>query len=66
MREINFYKKPNDVKTLEKMYPVNKKIFSAKLIESRMHLMDEETKARARRTIYCLQTGDYWNVRVQL
>lgn len=66
MREINSYKKPNDVKTLEQMYPVTKRIFSARLIESRMHLMDEETKARAKRTIYCLQTGDYWNVRVQL
>lgn len=66
MREINFYKKPHDIKTLEKMYPVTKSIFSARLIESRMHLMNEETKARAKRTIYCLQTGEYWNVRVQL
>lgn len=66
MREYNAYRKPHDVKALEKLYPVNKPIFSAKLIESRLHLMDAHTKARAKRTIYCLQTGDYWNVRVQL
>ena len=66
MKDNNYYRVPYDIKMLEKMYPINKRIFSARLVESRMHLMDEETKARAKRTIYCLQTGEYWNVRIQL
>lgn len=66
MKDNNYYRVPYDIKMLEKMYPITKRIFSAKLVESRMHLMDEETKARAKRTIYCLQTGEYWNVRIQL
>jgi len=60
------YRAPHDIKQLEKMYPITKRAFSYKLIESRLHLMDEQTQARARRTMYCLQTGEAWGVRVQL
>ena len=61
MKQINFYERPDDVRAMQKLYPSTKAIFSIRLIESRMHLMNEETKSRAKRTIHCLKTGDFWD-----
>lgn len=58
------YKKPRDIKSLEELYPINKKIFSAMLIKARLHLMDEATKARAMKTINSLETNEAFNVMV--
>lgn len=53
----NVYKVSDELKVLSMVYPVNSKLFSIKLIESRMSQMDSKTRLRAIRVINSLQTG---------
>lgn len=53
----NVYKVSDELKVLSMVYPVNSKLFSIKLLESRMREMDSKTRLRAIRVINSLQTG---------
>ena len=53
----NVYKISDELKFLSMIYPVNSKLFSIKLLESRMKNMDSKTRLRAIRVINSLQTG---------
>ena len=53
----NVYKISNELKALSMIYPVTSKLFSIKLIESRMKHMDSKTRLRAIRVINSLYTG---------
>jgi len=53
----NVYKISSELKALSMVYPVTSKLFSIKLIESRMKYMDSKTRLRAIRVINCIQTG---------
>jgi hypothetical protein len=53
----NVYKVSDELKVLSMVYPVNSKLFSIKLLESRMPEMDSKTRLRAIRVINSLQTG---------
>lgn len=55
------YKYPEDVKRLAAKHSVNRKIFSIKLLESRLESMDPVTKRRAMRTITALKYERYWD-----
>lgn len=55
------YKYPEDVKRLAAKHSVNRKIFSIKLLESRLESMDPETQKRAMRTINALRFERYWD-----
>ena len=55
------YKYPEDVKRLAKLHSVNRKVFSIKLLESRLESMDPVTKRRAWRTITALKLERYWD-----
>jgi hypothetical protein len=53
----NVYKISNEIRALSKIYPVQSKLFSIKLLESKLKRMDSKTRLRALRVINCLQTG---------
>jgi hypothetical protein len=53
----NVYQVSDELKFLSMIYPVNSKLFSIKLLESRMKNMDSKTRLRAIRVINSLQTG---------
>ncbi len=53
----NVYQVSDEIKFLSMIYPVNSKLFSIKLLESRMKNMDSKTRLRAIRVINALQTG---------
>jgi len=53
----NVYQVSDELKFLSMIYPVNGKLFSIKLLESRMKNMDSKTRLRAIRVINSLQTG---------
>jgi hypothetical protein len=53
----NVYKISDELKFLSMIYPVKAKLFSIKLLESRMKNMDSKTRLRAIRVINSLQTG---------
>ena len=53
----NVYQISDELKFLSMIYPVNSKLFSIKLLESRMKNMDSKTRLRAIRVINSLQTG---------
>jgi hypothetical protein len=53
----NVYQISDELKFLSMIYPVNSKLFSIKLLESRMKNMDSKTRLRAIRVINALQTG---------
>ena len=53
----NVYKVSDELEFLSMIYPVNSKLFSIKLLESRMKNMDSKTRLRAIRVINSLQTG---------
>jgi hypothetical protein len=53
----NVYQVSDELKFLSMIYPVNSKLFSIKLLESRMKNMDSKTRLRAIRVINALQTG---------
>ncbi len=53
----NVYQVGDELKFLSMIYPVNSKLFSIKLLESRMKNMDSKTRLRAIRVINSLQTG---------
>jgi hypothetical protein len=55
------YKYPEDVKRLAKLHSVNRKVFSIKLLESRLESMDPVTQRRAWRTINALKFERYWD-----
>jgi len=53
----NVYQVSDELKFLSMIYPVTSKLFSIKLLESRMKHMDSKTRLRAIRVINSLQTG---------
>ena len=53
----NVYQVSDEIKFLSMIYPVTSKLFSIKLLESRMKNMDSKTRLRAIRVINALQTG---------
>jgi hypothetical protein len=53
----NVYQVSDELKFLSMIYPINSKLFSIKLLESRMKNMDSKTRLRAIRVINSLQTG---------
>ena len=53
----NVYEISNELKSLSMIYPYNGKLFSIKLLESKLKKMDSKTRLRAIRVINCLQTG---------
>lgn len=53
----NVYQISDELKFLSMIYPVSSKLFSIKLLESRMKNMDSKTRLRAIRVINSLQTG---------
>ena len=53
----NVYQVSDELKFLSMIYPVNSKLFSIKLLESRIKNMDSKTRLRAIRVINSLQTG---------
>jgi len=53
----NVYQVSDELKFLSMIYPVTSKLFSIKLLESRMKEMDSKTRLRAIRVINSLQTG---------
>jgi hypothetical protein len=53
----NVYKISDELKFLSMIYPVTSKLFSIKLLESRIKNMDSKTRLRAIRVINSLQTG---------
>ena len=53
----NVYKIRNEIRALSTIYPAQGKLFSIKLLESKLKRMDSKTRLRAIRVINCLQTG---------
>ena len=53
----NVYQVSDELKFLSMIYPINSKLFSIKLLESRKKNMDSKTRLRAIRVINSLQTG---------
>ena len=51
------WRKPDDIKTLEKLVSVNKRMFSLQLLQMRFIHMDEPTKHRAIKVMDALRTG---------
>jgi hypothetical protein len=49
------YNKPEDVRLIERHYPVTQKGFSIALLEMRFPNMDYETQKRASKVINCLK-----------
>ena len=53
----DFYKKPEDVKRLEREAPIGSVQFSIALLKARYPNMDIITQIRADKTLYALKTG---------
>lgn len=51
------WRKPNDIRELEKIWPVTKRQFSLELLKSRFRQMDRETQFRAIKVMDALKTG---------
>jgi len=56
----DFYKKPDDVRRLERLSSIGSKEFSISLIKARYEQMDSETKLRADQTLISLDTGCFF------
>ena len=51
------WRRPNDMRELEKIWPVTKRQFSLELLKSRFRQMDRETQFRAIKVMDALKTG---------
>lgn len=51
------WRKPNDIRELEKIWPVTKRQFSLQLLRMRLNKMDKETQHRAIKVMDALKTG---------
>ena len=55
-----FYKAPDDVENVAKIFDVTKRAFSIALLEARWDSFDHETRVRAAKTIQCLKTKRFF------
>lgn len=51
------WRKPNDIREIEKIWPVTKRQFSLELLKSRFRQMDRQTQFRAIKVMDALKTG---------
>lgn len=51
------WRKPNDIRELEKIWPVTKRQFSLELLRMRLRKMDKQTQYRAIKVMDALKTG---------
>ena len=56
----DFYKKPEDVKRLEREASIGSVQFSIALLKARYPNMDTITQIRADKTLYALKTGGFY------
>ena len=54
------YQKPNDVRELERIFPVMHKNFSIELMRMRYLNMSESTRKICKKTIKALETGNFY------
>jgi hypothetical protein len=62
----DLYTKPDDMKRLEKMYPLHSSEFSINLIKVRYAGMDDRTKLIADKTIISLETGGLFDAKEKI
>jgi len=55
-----FYQKPQDIRQLERDYPVSTKQFSISLLKTRYRDMDIYAQLRADKSIKALETGHFY------